>query len=93
MSSEITKEKLLKDLNELKTITDAPTLYLSNYFIELRKEMYREFASIQQPVQNDQVKKKKQLDELMQQILTKIDSFAQNCIRNSYDLEENTNPS
>ena len=88
MASEITKDKLLNDLNELKKITDDPTLYLSSYFNELRSEMYREFASIQQGLQNDQ-EKKKQLDELWQQILTKIDSFVQNCIRNSYDLEEN----
>jgi len=86
MNVQITKEKLLTDLDELKKITDIPILYLSNYFKDLRDRVDIEFAPKQQELQYDK-EKKKELEELWQQMISKIDSFEKNCIRRIYDLD------
>ena len=88
MNVQITKEKLLTDLDKLNTITDIPILYLSNYFKDLRDRVDIEFAPKQQELQNDK-EKKNELDELWKQMISKIDSFEKNCIRKTYDLDVN----
>ena len=87
MASEITKEKLLNDSNKIKDIIDFPSLYLENYFIELRNDIDKEFALKQLELQNDE-EKKKDLNELWQKIIEKTDSFEKSCIKSSYDLEK-----
>ena len=87
MASEITKEKLLNDSNNIKDIIDFPSLYLENYFIELRNDIDKEFALKQLELQNDE-EKKKDLNELWQKIIEKTDSFEKSCIKSSYDLEK-----
>ena len=37
MTTEITKEKIFNDLNELKDALEFPNLYMANYFNDLRK--------------------------------------------------------
>jgi hypothetical protein len=88
MNVQITKEKLLTDLDKLNTITDIPILYLSNYFKDLRDRVDIEFAPKQQELQNDK-EKKNELDELWKQMITKIDLFEKSCIRKTYDLNVN----
>ena len=87
MASEITKEKLLNDSNNIKDIIDFPSLYLENYFIELRNDIDKEFALKQLELQNDE-EKKKDLNELWQKMIEKTDSFEKSCIKSSYDLEK-----
>ena len=87
MASEITIEKLLNDSNNIKDIIDFPSLYLENYFIELRNDIDKEFALKQLELQNDE-EKKKDLNELWQKIIEKTDSFEKSCIKSSYDLEK-----
>ena len=88
MATEITKEKLLNNLNELKEILELPSLYLANFFEGLRNDVDIEFAPKQLELQNNR-EKKNQLNELWQQMITKIYSFEKNCIKDSYDLETN----
>jgi len=86
MATEITKEKLLNNLNELKDALELPNLCLENYFNDLRNDVDKVFAPKQLEFQND-LKKKKQLEELWQQIIAKIDSFEKNCTTISCDFE------
>jgi hypothetical protein len=58
MSFKITKEKLLNDLNKIKDLVELPSLYLSNYFSELKNDVDKDFASKQLKLQNDDCKKK-----------------------------------
>ena len=88
MASEITKEKLLNYLNKIKDIVELPSLYLENYFIELRNDVDKEFASKLLELQNDE-EEKKELNELWQQMIEKIDSFETSCKTVSYDFEKN----
>jgi len=59
MATEITKEKLLNNLSELKDALELPNLYLANYFDGLRNDVDQAFALKQLEFQNDQEKKKK----------------------------------
>jgi len=86
MSFKITKEKLLNDLNKIKDLVELPSLYLSNYFSELKNDVDKDFASKQLKLQNDDCKKKN-LNALWQEMIEKIESFEKNCIETSYDLE------
>jgi len=88
MNVQITKEKLLTDLDELKKITDIPKLYFSNYFKDLRDRVDIEFAPKQQELQNDK-EKKNEIDELWKQMISKINSFEKNYIRKIYDFDVN----
>ena len=88
MATELTKKKLLNDLNELKQMLELPYLYLENYFSELRNQLDNEFAPKQQELQNDE-EKKKVLNESWEKMIKKIDSYEDNCKRHSYDIEEN----
>jgi phosphoribosylformylglycinamidine (FGAM) synthase-like enzyme len=82
------KDTLLNDLNKIKEIAELPSLYLSNYFMKLKNDVDREFAPKQLELQNDK-EKKKELNELWQKKITKIDSFEKNCISKKYDLDVN----
>ena len=88
MATEITIEKLFNDLNELKDALELPNVYLANYFNGLRNDVDKAFAPKQLTFQNDQ-EKKKQLDELWQQMINKIDTFEKNCTVDSCDFEPN----
>ena len=58
MATEITKDKLLNNLNELKEILELPSLYLANFFEGLRNDVDIEFAPKQLELQNNREKKK-----------------------------------
>ncbi len=88
MAVKITKEGLLNDLDNLKKITELPDLYLANYFEGLRNKVDKEFATKQQELKNDR-EKKKELDKLWLNMITKIDSFEKICIRKIYNLDAN----
>ncbi len=88
MTVEISKEKLLNDLENLNKIIEHPGLYLDDYFGSLRNKVDKECATKLIKLQNDQ-EKKKELDELWQRMISKIDSFENNCLRKDYDLGEN----
>ena len=88
MATEITKEKLFNDLNEIKDALELPNVYLANYFNGLRNDVDKAFVPKQLTFQNDQ-EKKKQLDELWQQMINKIDTFEKNCTVDSCDFEPN----
>ena len=88
MAIEIKREKLFEKIENLKEIAELPTLYLSNYFDELRNDVDKEFAPKQLEYQNDE-EKKKHLEEIWQQIISKIDSFEKHYTNTSFDLETN----
>ena len=87
MALEITKEKLLNMLDKLKRITELPDLYLADYFDTLRYRVDKECATKQLGLKKDHAKKK-ELEELWQKMVAKIDSFEKNCIRKVYNLNE-----
>ena len=82
------REKLLKDLDELKQIATIPNLYLANYFIRLRNDVDKEIAPKQLILKNNE-QKKNELNELWQIFIAKIDSFEKNCTRKRFNLEAN----
>ena len=88
MATEITKEKIFNDLNELKDALEFPNLYMANYFNDLRNDVDKAFAPKQLEFLHDQ-EKKKQIDDLWQQIIAKIDSFEKNGTINSCNFEPN----
>jgi len=88
MTVEVTKDKILNDLDKLKGIIELPDLYLADYFDALRNRVDKECATKQLKLQNDK-EKKNELDELWQKMITKIDLFERKCIRKIYDLDEN----
>ena len=88
MATEITKEKIFNDLNELKDALEFPNLYMANYFNDLRNDVDKAFAPKQLEFLHDQ-EKKKQIDNLWKQIIAKIDTFEKNCTIDSCDLEPN----
>ncbi len=90
MAIKVTKEKLLKDLNELKEIAELPTLYLSNYFSDLKSDVDKHFAPKQLELEND-YEKKKELEELWQKMIATIDEFEGKVIKKIYNLESNKN--
>ena len=90
MSTEITKEKFLKDLNELKDALEYPKLFMANYFNDLRNDVDIAFAPKQLEFLHDQ-EKKKQIDDLWQQMINRIDTFEKNCKINSCNFEPNKN--
>ncbi len=86
MTVKITKEELLYDLDKLNRITEFPNLYLADYFNDVRNKIDKECATKQEELKNV-TEKKKELDELWQKMITKIDTFEKNCIRKIYDLD------
>jgi len=88
MTVEVTKDKILNDLDKLKGIIELPDLYLADYFDALRNRVDKECATKQLKLQNDK-EKKNELDELWQKMITKIDLFERKCTRKIYDLDEN----
>jgi len=86
MTVKITKEELLYDLDKLNRITEFPNLYLADYFNDVRNKIDKECATKQEELKNV-TEKKKELDELWQKMITKIDKFEKNCIRKIYDLD------
>ena len=86
MATKITKEKLLNDLNKIKDIIELPSFYFSNYFSDLRNDVDKQLAPKQLELQNDK-EKMKELNELWQQMIAKIDLFEFNFKRDSYNLK------
>ena len=82
------REKLLKDLDELKQKATIPNLFLANYFIRLRNDVDKEIAPKQLILKNDD-QKKNELNELWQKFIAKIDSFEKKCLRKRFNLEVN----
>ena len=88
MATEIKKEKFLKDLNELKDALEFPNLYMANYFNDLRNDVDKAIAPKQLEFLHDQ-EKKKQIDDLWQQMINRIDTFEKNCTVESCNFESN----
>jgi len=80
---EVAKEKLLIDLDKLKKITEFPALYLADYFDALRNRVDKECATKQLELNVNE--NKEAMDELWQEMITKINSFENSCIRKIYD--------
>ena len=54
----LTKELLLKDLDEVRKVCETPKLYLSNYFDELRNKIDMEIVPKLLKLKDEEKKKK-----------------------------------
>ena len=68
-------------LEELKTITQTPKLYLSKYFTDLRTQVDLDYAaiSINKDISNEN---KDQSNKLWTEMIDKINHFEQEVLRN-----------
>ena len=68
-------------LEELKTITQMPRLYLSKYFTDLRTQVDLDYAaiSINKDISNEN---REQSNKLWTEMIDKINQFEQECLRN-----------
>ena len=80
------KEELFKNLNELQSILESPTLYLANYFSELRSQVDTEIVSKLVNLKKED-KEDTNLVETWQKMITKINSFEKECIKKRYQLK------
>ena len=85
--TDITRDQLLKDLDDLKAKADVPALFLANYFSNLRSEVDKEIVTRQNFMQTD--KQKKNLNVIWHQIIARIDLFEKECVRHKLDLDAN----
>lgn len=86
--NEMKKKQLLKDLNELKDITELPSLYLTDYFSGLRNEVDKIIVSKQMSLQ-DEDEKKNELNHIWQLMTAIINTFEIECINSRFDLSSN----
>ena len=86
--NEMKKKQLLKYLNELKDITDLPSLYLADYFSGLRNEVDKIIVSKQMSLQ-DEDEKKNELNHIWQLMIAIINTFEIDCINSRVDLSNN----
>ena len=78
---DFTKGELLNDIRQLSEILEAPRLYLADYFSDLRNQVDKEI-SIKQMIEQNKGEKTEQLNELWKEMISKIDSFETDCIKN-----------
>ena len=81
------KEQFIKQIQKLKDRVELPSLYLGNYFIDLKNDIHQEIVSYQQNLQNDNPKIK-ELNQIWEKMSAKIDSFEKQCINKKHNLEE-----
>ncbi len=89
--AELIKEELIKDLGELKNNAELPALFLTNYFLELRKKVDNEIATKQMNLKegDDIEENKKKLNEIWRDLIVEIDSFESQLNKSTFDLKEN----
>ena len=89
--AELIKEELIKDLEELKNNAELPALFLTNYFLEIRKEIDNEIATKQMNLKegDDMEENKQKLNEIWKDLIAKIDSFESQFNKSTFDLKEN----
>ena len=89
--AELIKEELIKDLEELKNNAELPALFLTNYFLEIRKEIDSEIATKQMNLKegDDMEENKQKLNEIWKDLIAKIDSFESQFNKSTFDLKEN----
>jgi hypothetical protein len=85
--TEITKDKLISNLNELKRIIEDPEYYIYEYFFELRNKVDLEIETKQFELQNFQYNLEI-LDKLKEEWLTTIESFERFSKRKSFDFSD-----
>jgi len=85
--TEITKDKLISNLNELKRIIEDPEYYIYEYFFELRNKVDLEIETKQFELQNFQYNLEI-LDKLKEEWLTTIESFERYSKRKSFDFSD-----
>jgi hypothetical protein len=78
------KDQVLKELNELKQLFELPSLYLADFFSDLRYQVNKQLASRHLNENDEEIKKK--IAELWIKMIEKIDSFEMKCIR--FSLKE-----
>lgn len=83
--TEITKDKVISNLNELKRIIKDPELYFYEYFFELRSKVDFEIETKQMQLQDDE-EKKVMLDKLKEQMIAKIKSIERIYEKTSFNL-------
>jgi len=83
--TEITKDKIISNLNELKRIIKDPELYFYEYFFELRSKVDFEIETKQMQLQDDE-EKKVMLDKLKEQMIAKIKSIERIYEKTSFNL-------
>ena len=76
-------EQLLIKTDDLKQIIEIPSLYLSNYFNELRNEVDLECLKKQKQYEERNQENKTKINEIWKEMITKIDSFEKQCINNT----------
>ncbi len=83
--------ELIKDLGELKNNAELPALFLTNYFLELRKKVDNEIATKQMNLKegDDIEENKKKLNEIWRDLIVEIDSFESQLNKSTFDLKEN----
>jgi hypothetical protein len=72
--TEIKKEELFKEIEELKQAVDFPGFFLANYFSDLRNETNKKIETKQINLKKED-KKYKKLNEIRKEMVQKIDSF------------------
>jgi hypothetical protein len=89
--AELIKEELIKDFEELKNNAELPALFLTNYFLEIRKEIDNEIATKQMNLKegDDMEENKQKLNEIWKDLIAKIDSFESQFNKSTFDLKEN----
>lgn len=85
---QITREQLLRDLENLKEIVQLPGLYLATYFSDLRNQVDKDIVSNQIRLQNDDDKLPR-LNELWCEMIHEIDAFEKQCTQVRHNLNEN----
>ena len=68
-------------MNDLRQAVEDPSLYLYNYFYEIRNKVDVECSTKQIEYENDEAKKQK-LDKIWEEIIAKINSFEKICLNN-----------
>jgi len=86
--AEITRDHLLQELEELKDIVELPSIYLADYFRDLRNDVDKVITSKRVDLQSDS-QKLAELSELWKEMIATINSFEQQCINRELDLSEN----
>ncbi len=86
--SEKQREQFLKELDDLKQIIELPTLYLANYFSDLRNQVDLEINTQKMLLQNDD-KEKQNLNKIWEEMISKIYSFERQYTNKKFEFGYN----
>jgi len=75
---EISKNELQMELSALRLIIESPNSYLSNYFSDLRNKVDQKMISKKMKTKKHEIQRN--LNEIEQKIMEKINSFESDCI-------------